>query len=252
MIDRGFPWLPSAAPGELERRLETVAAGWAAEWFPDADGLRIVAARPGTAEGLRWHGNRAAAVGATTADLIALGQDLAGGRADPGNPRDAVMLERLGEAAIGELAARLVQATGSGSAAVEALADGAGHGGMSYRLGMSADWGCRLAIDEAAQVELRRRMAGKERRPSLGSISAALAPVEVTLGCHLGTATLATADLAGLTRGDLIVLEKRMDDSLALTVSGAPATRGKATLAIEAEAAVIRISEAIDLLSGGN
>jgi len=246
-MGQAVPWLPPASAGAVERLLVTLADSWAAEWIAAPACCRLSSA--GIPRDIDWHGAGEAAVGVDAGQMTALGQAIAAGAGDEENARDREILVKLAEAAIADLAAVLMRATGSveGAPPRTPLPDGA-----VYLLAGTHSWSAYISLGPQAEVRLRKHGAGKVRHPVVGRFSQAFASEEVRLGCHLGQATLLAADVTALTPGDLIVFDRGTAEALPVTVEGAMAATGKATIVAEAGGLVARIREAPTLAAGTN
>jgi flagellar motor switch/type III secretory pathway protein FliN len=76
-----------------------------------------------------------------------------------------------------------------------------------------------------------------------GSRRDALAPQVVALGCHLGSASLTTREVAQLADGDVIMLDRQPGVPLVLTIEGRACASGKAKIVRAVEGALVTIAE---------
>jgi len=247
MMTEAVPWLPPAPTGAVERLIAMLADSWAAEWIDAPARCRVSDADPSADGASIWHGAATAAVGMDPAQALELGQAIVADAGDPENPRDRDILEKLGEAAMAKLAAALVKATEADGAEKLCRPDA---NNTLYRLSGGHGWTAHISLGDLSAVRLRQHGAGRLHRPALGQMSRAFASERVRLGCHLGKAELFAGDLAALTKGDLIVLDRGTADDLPITIDGAAAATGKASVAAEAEGLVVRIRETPSLATG--
>jgi hypothetical protein len=112
----------------------------------------------------------------------------------------------------------------------------------------SGEWSLLLAFDEGMLIRLRKAMAGSSRKPDVVPLSTALAGEEIPLGCHLGSATITFADLSALAAGDVLVLDRRLDAPVPLTIDGNLPRTGQAQIGPQAGAIQVTLTEAIDLM----
>lgn len=232
------PWLPPAAPGEVESALRDAATVWLARWVVDAPCRD-------TPDVTSDEGGEHRPAGATATDLATLGAAACANRADPLNPRDREALERVGRAMLNDLVADIAGRAGSTEHG-EHGCDAAPH--AAYVLASSAlGWSIGIKISAAQQIALRRRASYPARSMRLGSLQAALKDELVEVGCHLGRASLTAAEVAALGVGDLIVLDRQLRNALPLTVAGSVCARGTACVERTDECFAIRIESELDL-----
>lgn len=236
-------WLPPPQDGDVERAAMALVVRWTAAWLAAPGDMRVKP-HPGRADpDLRWAGSPGAAAGMAPAALARLGLALVAGEAEIADPADRAVLESLAGAALADLGARLGEAAGEhspGSAGSPAT------GNLVLRASCgSHDWAVFLSLGAPAQVALRRAAAGQGRSPVLGSLAEALAPEPVRIGCHLGSATLSAAELAGLGPGDLVAFDRRLADALPLVVAGERAGPATAQVVREGAEVVVRIAQGI-------
>jgi flagellar motor switch/type III secretory pathway protein FliN len=244
MSGRPTPWLPAAEPGALERDLARLAAGWSDDWLQAPPPITVAAGSPVPDPAQAWHGCAGAGLGTPAAAAIALGHAALGHRGDLANARDRQVVEAVGRRAAADLAERLCRI----AAPAEAPGELAGPPDEATVLCLQGgEWSLAAALGSAAAVRLRRRFAGRREPPPLARLGDALAGEAVTLGCHLGRAELSAGEVATLGAGDLVVLDRRVDDPLPLTVHGTVAARGRAAIEARADTHAIRITETLDL-----
>lgn len=243
-----IPWLPPAQNGDVERAVAAFVVPWAQAWFK-RPGAAVVKRHPGrSGEDFHWSGSAGATVGVAGAARAKLGLTLVVGQADLANARDRKVLERLADAAIEDLAGRLGEhRRGDPDAGNDAGPVQPADASPVLHLALGEDgWSLLLSLGSQVQTVLRMAASGQGRAPSLTNLRDALAPQSVTIGCHLGSATLTASDLAELARGDLITLDRRITDDLPLTVAETVASSGTAKLVDDGTGAVVRITQAIN------
>lgn len=244
MSEEALPWLPPAQPGDVDRAAKVLVKRWAADWFVAPGQVRIKPHPGRSDEDLRWFGAPSAAAALTPAMQASLGFALAGRQAEIDHASDRAILEKLALTAVADLGHVLAQAAGQ-----ELLRPGERPPTDNLVLrasGEGENWTILVSLDAQAQVSLRRIAAGRGRQPKLTSLADALTPEPVRLGCHLGSATLSTGELAGLGVGDLIALDRRLTDSLKLTVAADTGTTGQAVVIRDEGGVVVRIAQGID------
>ncbi len=231
------PWLPAAAPGEEEAALAAFVRDWAAQWFVNLPVLRVATGKAARIGDSRYCLDPLSCASAGEADVFALGFQLVGEQAHPDNRRDRDILGTLGKACFDALAHQLDEIRGGTSGDPAA-----------YRLiGEGQGWSIELMLDRAALNRLRKLAAGPGRaKPQLGSRSAALAPERIALGCRLGKSALTAAQLSQLAQGDVIVLDRKVNEALALTLGAQVASRGQGKIEPHASGPVLRIIESLD------
>lgn len=243
-----LPWLPPVSPSEAERAIVRLADSWAKRWFIAPLPSRAAAESSKSRSSLLWQGTALCAVGAGPGDFVSLGLAVAAGKADAGNPRDAELLQELGQAAAADLAAAFVRWIDPDARSEELVPAAVATEAISYRLSGFAPVSLEITLAPAALIGLRKHLAAGRGDPTLGRIENALSGEVIHLGCHLGEARLTAGDITGLAKGDLIVLQRATADRLPLTVEGRRAAAGKATFADQGGGAIVlRIDEAVDL-----
>lgn len=240
-------WLPPEQPGEIPDLLRDLARRWLNEWIveptlPDVEEVACEGRK------FRWWGGRTFAIGASEQDRVALGRSVLGGEGDSSQGRDRQILEAVAVASLSALAETICRALGSDISAAECTAPSTVGGSRTYHLACPENgWAIEVMLTPEAAVGLRRHRAGRHAAPELATLGAALADVEIDLGCHLGGALLSAGQLDDLAVGDLIVLDARLNDSLPLTLHGAIARLGKAEISAKGGAHHLRITENPDI-----
>lgn len=242
MSEAPEPWLPpSAVEGEVERAVAAFLSPWVKDWLSRGDAVRVGGHSAPVGEDLCWFGSTGAAVGITPATRTKFGMALVDGQADPDNPADRELLDRLIDAALADLAGRL----GSKGEALGVCASD-----IRSILRFSPEnerWHLLLSLDSRARIAIRKAAAGHHPAPALASLRDAVAPERVAIGCHIGRAALSAGEVAGLAPGDLITFDRRLADDLPLTVAGRIDAGGKAKIVDEGLGPAVRIIQAAEL-----
>jgi flagellar motor switch/type III secretory pathway protein FliN len=240
-------WLPdgTAAPASAQRALADMVESWSGEWFAGepmrvAGALARVAAPRAELRKLLWHGcDEGAAIGVPSAGAMALGAMVLGVPAAAGqrNAHDLALLEALGKECLDGLKSRLVQCLALGKP-VWHLSEAARGDGPVHRLEIvTAARGLTLQVELLAPCFarfVREALSEPATGAPLGSGSAALAEIPVSLSALLGRSRITVAELAGLGCGDVLVLDRATDAVLPLAVDGLPLARGRCAV-IEGE-----------------
>lgn len=227
-------WLPDEAlcGGAIERELRSVAGAWSEAWFARQlvgllDPPIHAYGRPPEADedmNCRVHPDGLAIAMPATA-----GREFAGLMLDfnvesgPLRPADRLLLDRLGERCIADLCDRLGSAFGFvDSDWREADAVPAQSNASFYRLGLTAGVTLlHIAVETPAAVALIKSRTHVTPKPApLQPIQAALKQQQVALSGRLGGCAISLADLAALAPGDVVVLDREVDQPLELAVEG--------------------------------
>lgn len=223
-------WLPCAGPGEAEASIASAVEDWIGHWLADPPVLVCVPLD---------ETSRNQDIALSVRNKAALGLAACGNRADAANPRDLEVLEAVGTALLEDLQAWLA---GLESAEI-------GPAGKSAFVLRSAGkpWSIRIALSDGQINCLRKRAAGALRKIEPAPLMQALQTETGVLGCHLGRARLTAADISALSPGDLIVLDRGLNDIVPVTVQGNVCAAGSARVARDGGAIGIRMAEAIGL-----
>ncbi|MBY8825564.1 FliM/FliN family flagellar motor C-terminal domain-containing protein [Sphingomonas colocasiae] len=222
-------------------------SNWLSEWIVEPPVHHV---EESACEGrkFRWWGGPLFAIGISEQDRIALGKSVLGGEGDVSHERDRRIFEAVAISSLSALAETMRQAIGSESPALESTAPPTIGESRTYHLACpESSWAIELAITPGAAIALRKHRAGRRTVPELTTLGAALADVEVDLGCHLGGASLSAGQLDDLAVGDLIVLDGRLKDTLPLTLGGEITRHGRAEIGVEGASHHLRITETPDL-----
>lgn len=231
-------WLPPPADGDVERALQTFVSAWANTWFASPGEFRAQPF-PGRSDAtLHWCGNPGSRLGLTAACRLTMGNMLVDGQADIDHLPDQEILLVLADAAAADLTHRLAEA--------QPLESGANASAFRVTCANQA-WSLLLFLGEQTQIALRRAAAGHKNPPRLTSLSEALAPEVVRIGCRIGGATISAGELAELNKGDLIALDSRIDDALQLTIADRPCAKGQAKIIDRGAGVAVQIVEGFAL-----
>lgn len=233
-------WLPpGAAESGAARRLVGEAVGqWSAKWFVRAEAATAGhAAVPGAAPRRQsgWRSAGAAATSQSAAEALRLAGLALG--ADPEqlvlSEADRDLIDRFSAMVAADLAASLEQAFGIDTAAAAAPADDpfAGNGGLVFTVNDRAERPLlQVAIPAAALVPfLKGAIAPPRRRGApVARLGRAFESTPVAIEARLGATTLPLGELAGLAVGDVLILDRAIEDGaeLAFARSGRPFAQG--------------------------
>ncbi|HKX79065.1 MAG TPA: FliM/FliN family flagellar motor C-terminal domain-containing protein, partial [Novosphingobium sp.] len=189
-------------------------------------------------------------VGLSASQVVALGHDILEGRAELAHSRDREILSAVGRAAVADLGDLLSAAARQGDNGFERWSE-APPGARRYRLTCAGrKWSVEISLGGGVCVRLRQSRTGFRRPPALTALRTALSVERITLGCHLGTASISAGELHGLAAGDLIVLDRQVADALPLTLQGELAPRGQGTISKDEEDLVLRITQTPQVFAG--
>jgi flagellar motor switch/type III secretory pathway protein FliN len=249
------PWLPESAlaRGGVDQALAEVARHWSAKWLARKSvrplgALAAVPTLPGG--GLRWlalDNDVAIALSNGASDRLAM---LMLGENAPLKISDADrrVLDSLVEGALRELCRRIAEALGLPPETRwrEPDADappidrpqtcqfGVDTATPLLHLGLATDVLIALARARAARSPIRARV-----KP----IAAGLATQQVEVSAALGRCSLTLADLAGLGVGDVLLLDRKANAPLALSVDGVPTRRGTCSVQHDGDRLELKLLE---------
>ncbi len=224
-------WLPATVtgPGRVESVLAEVATAWSGKWFADVPAECAERSLATVADwDFRWRvSDRGIAFGTGNegeAGLAALMLDACGELGQP-TARDTRVIEQLASACLEDLGGRLARIFDLGGDLRWRIQSGAGATLARPRLfEISAEVVSSLVfilVEPGLIATLVKATLG--RTPPLTSlqpIDAALERQPVRIAGLLGQCELTLADLSGLVEGDVLVLDRRLDEPLDLTVNG--------------------------------
>lgn len=247
------PWLPPASRADLEALLRRVVERWLSDWIVGPVNIEVVTPARLEGEVGDWRGNSGRRLHIAEEDLIALGVAACEGRADRINPVDREFLTGIGNEMLDELTVRFCAEAEStavhGRSNAGPCRDGLDGAEHQFRITALADgWSLLIVLDESVIVRLRKSVAGSARAPALVPLSNALASESVRLGCHLGQTQITAAELATLAAGDVLVLDRRLDAPVPLTIEGKRSRTGKARVGAQATSIEVKLTEPIDAM----
>jgi flagellar motor switch/type III secretory pathway protein FliN len=245
MTERLRDWLPTEAAEQLgvRGRIEGVVAEWSAHWFASgtlglsAWGLGQDAVVPGDATWRDCGGSLQASCSARAG--LRLACMALGARSEHVdlNDRDRSLLSALSRRMIDDLAERLRRLLGLSGVAI---APPASKPRFIAKVSDGCDTLVAIAIPFALLIKLCRQALPRARPPAtaLQSRREAVTPTGIRLEATLGSALLGLADVRDLAVGDLLVLDRTVDDTVELSVAGVPVGQGVLT-EIDGQAALI-------------
>jgi flagellar motor switch/type III secretory pathway protein FliN len=239
-------WLPEAAlrTGRIDSLLEESARTWSATWFARANArpLAAIASLPTHADlggGGTWLTlDRHLALGISAGSRLTL----AGMMLDTPKPpellteSDQQLVDTLSTACLDDLGRRLAEMFALGATSRWATC------ATSILPVIEEPRGCSLGVDtrtplirivastEQIVALTRAALPAPSARRALRPFSAALSGQKVAVSASLGRAAITLADMAGLSKGDVLVFDSEADSPLAIAVNGKPASRGRCTV----------------------
>lgn len=240
-------WLPEAAlrTGRIDSLLEGVARTWSTTWFARAAAHPLAAIAPlpthaDLGQGGTWLMlDHHLALGMSAGSRLAL----AGMMLDMPNPpelltaSDQQLIDTLSTACLDDLGRRVAKMFALATASRWAT------GATSIMPAIEQPRGCSLGVE--TRTPLIRIVASTEQivalaraglppppaRSALRPFSAGLSSQKVVVSASLGRSTMTLADMAGLSKGDVLIFDSEADSPLAIAVNGKPAFRGRCTVA---------------------
>lgn len=228
-------WLPDEAlvGPEVRAPVEAAVADWSHAWFAGRASLRLTALEPRPplwaaelgASAWQRHGEALwiASPAPALSRLRAKALDMA---ATPRTetPRDAALLRGLERRMLSDLARAVERALGIPSAAAPP-APGTGSPGAECLCAIIAEpsgaEAVRLAIPREPVAAFRKaRMSPPRRRDRPAPRGAALAGARLSIEARLGTAQVTLEELRALAPGDVLLLERRLDEPAELFAAG--------------------------------
>lgn len=229
-------WLPSGAlgGGAVERALSETAGKWSDHWFARrlmrriGESASLDRAEPGRMRDLQLrYVDAGLAVALEDDSAIVIARMMLGEPADrdAATEADEQLIERLATTCIDDLCARLAAAFGLGRALSWR------RGGMEtlpfaeacvFALGPSDNAPTiRVLVGHELAANIVRSSAKPGRKPApLRPLAEALARQDVGLSAVVGRCELSLGELAGLSTGDVLVLDSAADGTLPLAVNG--------------------------------
>lgn len=238
-------WLPSLSqvPPRLQAGFADAVAGWSAHWFADAPtpmgAFRKCRTVSPSGTAFDWRGSDdGLSVGCADDAAVQTGARMidvpARDRSDP----DRRLLEQIGTACLDDLRDRVGKVAGT------ARAD-------SWRQGVAApDWtasvgdAVAIGLSDTLVATLAARTLPSAVPPPLGSGREALAQIAIEVSAAVGRAELTVADLRALEIGDVVVLDRRVEDPVPIAIDRRPIDRGRARVRADAPHTTLEIVEA--------
>lgn len=251
-------WLPESALGRagVDQALVNVTRHWSTKWLARKSvrplGALAMTRTPLADTSLRWlalDNDVAIAVSGVAADRLAM--LMLGETVPPSAVIDADrrVLDSLIEGALQDLCRRVAEALGlPPEARWRELGGGEAPAIERSRV-------CQLGVDSATPLLhlvvatdvlialARTRAARSPVRHRVKPIAAGLANQQVDVSASLGRCALTLADLAGLGVGDVLLLDRATDASLALSFNGVPSRRGKCSVQRDGDRLELKLLE---------
>ncbi len=248
------PWLPAdtAAPTRVRGAIADMVDGWAREWFAGeplrALGTLVRLTDPrGELRKTIWHVHGGGlAIGVTPAGTTALGAHVLGLAIGAERlPADLGVLERVGSDCLDALKRRAVALLGLTDAGDWIFADGGSGSRAVYRLDISNSLRNPAVVlelsSEAFAAFVKAAMPAPAPQP-LGTPADALANLPVRLAALVGGCELTVAELGELAPGDVVVLDRGLDETLPLAIDGARARFGACAIVAAADGPALEIT----------
>lgn len=257
MTAHASAWLPpGAASPRLNQALEELVRLWSLHWI-DRGGLHTSGAltRIGDARwvqaAVEWRGlDCGLALGVPAHTAVALGAMMLALGSDGSTEADRILLRQLGEQALADLQARLLQWLNLTSGAQWSTSTAPRHrDGPIHALeieGLGDGTKLRLELTGALFArQLRAALPPVPKPAPLADGRQALAKLPVALSAALGRCALTLAELADLAPGDVLVLDQPTDAPLPIALDGAPAKRGTCALVEQDGALSLRVLQPV-------
>lgn len=242
-------WLPPAGTHDIESALARVVGDWLSEWIASRPPLKTTKRPKGEARTMQWRGIPGAMVGVGSGMEAQLGLAVCDQRAAKENPSDSQLLGLVGNEMLDRLEEFLAGIGGQKAASSHAPSVATvGDDELFVLNPPSAEWSLGFRLSADLLIALRRMAAGVSARPVLGNRKVALGEELAALGCHLGQARLTAGEVASLSAGDLIVLDRKTSDALPLTIECNSPTAGRVKIVKEGDGAKATIVERANLL----
>lgn len=252
-------WLPPGADtGGAEAALAALLAHWSGHWFAgskDARTGKLVSMLEAGRElrTVAWHRcDAGAAVGVGAGGAIALGAKAMGVASGIGDrtSADLQLLRQLGEACLQDLRQRVQEPLGlaggtpwSESVQVPAPED------MVYHIqlpGQGDSVPIAIAVTPCRLARLiKSRLPAPPAHAALASPEAALAGTELGLSAMLGTCDVTLAEIEALAPGDVLVLDRHIDQALPLAIEYLPVRRSACTIAQTDDRLAFQLTQAL-------
>lgn len=241
-------WLPVPCPGEIESAIKRIFEAWLAEWLAEVPDISVARRSRVELRSLHWEGQGLARAGLSQEAQAILGLSVIGGGGAIDQADDRAILQHIGVALCADFAGFLDQLTGSSDRKPNKAGPPASERTEFFLLTSSMGWGIAIEVDVATITQIRRRAAGSGHPSQLGTRTASYAAQSVPIGCHLGHASLTAKDIASLGVGDLIVLDRRTDEPLPITIDGIIPVNGSAQIMRDDNGTRVTLTERINLI----
>lgn len=226
-------WLPDGAldDGVLCDRVQAVAAEWATRWIP-LPKLHTDQAQDGEQPVLKagddthFSSDGRLRLSASLACRLHLGMAMLGVAVDRNQvaSKDQALLEQLAGEALDDLAAIL--ASDLAGSQPRAASVGSGDGRLQddhsvcFRIVLAeAGPAIDLALADELAIAARKNEAQPSRAPKPANWRAAVGTTPVRVGARVGDVSLSLSEISSLEIGDLLVLDRPVDDGVELTVN---------------------------------
>lgn len=237
------PWLPAGAGASAQVRsaLNELVSGWSRAWFPKAN-VRVRGEMTRIAEPTRVL-NRAVChssgeglaillasktemrLGIATLDIAALSAHTSA---------DEELLRHVGSSCLEDLKKRAVTALGIASPQWSEHPNGHTATTPTYRLAVAEDADAPLLHLELSAARLaafvKRLLPAPPRKSPLEPAAAAMARVRLKLSALAGGCDITVSELRDLAPGDVLILDRAVNESMPIAINGHPVKRGQCTL----------------------
>jgi hypothetical protein len=201
---------------------------------------------------MRWHVAVDVRIGAQRAAELRLGSAACGGEGSVDHHGDQEIFENIAGRMLADLRDFLQVEIAKSAAPYRSAAQSCTEGGELFVISTQPPaWAIGVSLSPEGTIALRRRATGRGVSSILSSRQVAVEAEIVALGCHLGDATLSTAEIAALEPGDLIVLTRKITEDLPIAVNGEVPVSGTARLQKFAGAAQVLVTQRVDLRKAG-
>lgn len=242
-------WTPPAAlsDGCIPMHLSELADAWTKDWLVEARSVSVrsdlsFCARRNS-EGDRCWSAGGLALMAGHPQLSRLALALVGYAATPARPADEPILEAIAVSSLEDLHRRFLHLFGitipSEPVRETGLADAA-----RFVFGYGPGLSFELLATRAALTQMRKLLAKPLRPPSaLGRLSEAIGKQPIQLGVAIGDAKLGLNDLRMLSVGDIVILDRAIDDDLYITFHENTASDLRCRIERDGQRALLRLTQ---------
>jgi hypothetical protein len=227
------PWLPANAVAEAAQALQVrqTIADWSTKWL--GFGSATLSGTEAAARDIRIPGTAfelddgLALVLPEDAPTI-VGRLMFGVAEGEPTAADFAAISVSADKALADLRQRLAQLVGLPREAVWRGCDGADGPGHLFRvrLGQALQPLVFVVSDRLLVRGVKARLRPDAASTPLGALAEGLAPQIVTTAALLGTSRLSTRELAELGEGDVVVLDRGLNDVVPIAIDGIPQTVG--------------------------